>query len=76
MLSLVITITEQKTIHLGLVIPVELHALIKRVSKTRGEGISSFARRAILKELAALSFLSDDEKKALGFNEKEGLSDG
>lgn len=66
-------ITEQEMIHLGVVIPVELHALIKRVSKARGEVMSSFARRAILKELALLSFLSDDEKKALGVDEgKEG----
>jgi hypothetical protein len=62
----VIIITEQETIHLGVIIPVRLHSLIRRVSKARGEGISSFARRAILKELAALSFLSDKEKKALG----------
>ena len=28
--------------------------------------MSSFARRAILKELASLSFLTDDVKKSLG----------
>lgn len=70
-----IIITEQETIHLGVMIPVELHALIKRVSKTRGEGISSFARRAILKELAVLNYLNDDERKALGLNEREEPAD-
>ena len=58
--------TKQGTIHLGVIIPVELHALIKRVSWTRGELISSFVRRAILKELAVLGFLSDEQSKALG----------
>ena len=58
---------------IGMRVSPELHDLVARVSKARGEGISSFARRAILKELAALSFLSDDEKKALGINtEREG----
>ena len=75
MFLLVITITEQETIHLGVIIPVELHELIKRVSESRGEGISSFVRRTILQELARLSFLDDDRKKALGMKtEKEGSS--
>ena len=69
-LSLVITITEQETIHLGVIISVDLHALIKRVSASRGEGISSFVRRTILQELARLSFLDDDQKKALGMAEE------
>ena len=66
-----IIITEQETIHLGVIISVELHALIKRVSKSRGEGASSFVRRTILQELARLSFLDAEQKKALGFHEKK-----
>lgn len=33
------------------------------------EDLSDFARRAIRKELASLSFLSGDDKKALGIRE-------
>lgn len=40
--------------------------LLRKVCKARGEDLSSFARRAIRKELALLSYLSEDEKKALG----------
>ena len=58
--------TKQGTIHLGVLIPIELHVLIKKVSWTRGELISSFVRRAILKELSSLGFLSDEQGKALG----------
>jgi len=43
--------------------------LIKQVSKARGEDLSDFVRRSILKELASLSFLSEDQKKALGIKE-------
>ena len=42
--------------------------LLSRVSSTRGETVSSFIRRAVLKELASLSYLSLEEKKALGLN--------
>ena len=40
--------------------------LVITVSKNRGESRSNLVRRAILKELANLSFLSEPEKKALG----------
>jgi hypothetical protein len=40
--------------------------LLKKVSKDRGEDVSDFVRRAVYKELASLSFLSDEQKKALG----------
>lgn len=45
--------------------------LLKHVSKARGEDLSDFVRRSIRLELARLSFLSDEEKKALGFEVKE-----
>lgn len=41
-------------------------ALLKRVCEARGEDISDFVRRAIYKELASLSLLSEEQKKALG----------
>lgn len=58
---------------IGFRVPPEIHDLVARVSKARGEDITSFARRAVLRELAELSFLPDEQKKALGVNvEKEG----
>lgn len=40
--------------------------LLEKVCKARGEDVSDFVRRSILKELASLSYLSAEEKKALG----------
>jgi hypothetical protein len=40
--------------------------LLEKVCKLRGEDQSDFVRRSIKKELASLSFLSAEEKKALG----------
>jgi uncharacterized protein (DUF1778 family) len=40
--------------------------LIKEICEARGEDLSDFVRRAIKRELARLSFLSEEEKKALG----------
>ncbi len=39
--------------------------LIKKVARARGEDLSDFVRRAVKRELARLSYLSDEEKKAL-----------
>ena len=47
----------------------ELHSQLRTISKARGEDVSDFVRRAILKELANLGFLSPEEKKALGILE-------
>ncbi|MGI0081594.1 MAG: hypothetical protein ACRECH_18490 [Nitrososphaerales archaeon] len=44
-------------------------ALIKRISKERGEDVSSFVRRAIKSELARLGYLSEYQRKALGIGE-------
>ena len=51
---------------IGVRVTPELYELLKRVVDARGEDASGFARRAILKELATLSFLSEERKKALG----------
>jgi len=40
--------------------------LVKHVSASRGETVSSFVRRAVRKELASLSYLTPAQKKALG----------
>jgi hypothetical protein len=44
----------------------QLYKKLKEVSRARGEDLSDFVRRAVLKELANLSFLPDEQKKALG----------
>jgi hypothetical protein len=44
----------------------ELADLLREVSLARGEDVSDFVRRAILRELAYLSFLPERQKKALG----------
>lgn len=40
--------------------------LLKKICEARGEDLSDFVRRAVKMELARLSFLNDEEKKALG----------
>jgi hypothetical protein len=45
--------------------------LVRKVAEARGEDVSDFVRRAVKTELARLSFLSGDEKKALGLEIKE-----
>jgi len=50
----------------GVRITEDLYFKLRDVSSARGEDISDFIRRAILKELANLSFLSEEQKKALG----------
>lgn len=44
----------------------KLYELIAKVCENRGEDVSDFIRRSILKELAELSFLPTEQKKALG----------
>jgi hypothetical protein len=50
---------------IGVRIPLHIKELLERVSKNRGEDVSDFVRRSVLKELASLSFLSDEEKNLL-----------
>ena len=51
---------------IGVRLPPKLHELLKRITNARGEDISDFVRRSIYKELADLSFLPEEQKKALG----------
>jgi uncharacterized protein (DUF1778 family) len=53
-------------INIGVRISEEDRSLLDTVCKARGEDLSDFVRRSIRKELASLSFLSADQKKALG----------
>ena len=48
----------------------DLYSQLRAVSNARGEDVSDFVRRAILKELASLSFLSPEQKKALGIKQE------
>lgn len=66
--------TESETVHLGVRVTSVFYDMVAEVSRSRGEGISSFVRRAILKELASLSFLPDEQKKALGINSAESTT--
>jgi len=45
-----------------------LYSKLKAITDARGEDVSDFIRRAVLKELATLNFLSQFENKALGVN--------
>lgn len=53
---------------LGVRVTLQDRQLLEMVCSARGEDLSDFVRRAIRKELASLSFLPDDQKKALGMN--------
>ena len=52
----------------GVRVTEDLYSKLETVSEDRGEDVSDFVRRAILKELASLSFLSQEQKKALGIS--------
>lgn len=45
---------------------VETLETLRKVCRARGENISTFSRRAVLKELARLGYLSFEDCKALG----------
>jgi len=60
-----------KVKHVGIRLNEYDHELLVNVCEARGEELSSFVRRAIKRELASLSYYSDDVKKALGFNPVE-----
>lgn len=51
-------------------VDLQLYQKVREISSARGEDVSDFVRRAVLKELASLSFLPDDQKKALGILER------
>jgi len=61
------------TKQIGVRLPEQTYSLLKEIAKFRGEDLSDFVRRAIYKELATLSFLSNTQKKALGLYQKEKI---
>ena len=55
-----------RTKHVGFRMTVKDIELFNRIAKSRGEDMSDFVRRAIRTEFARLSYLPEEEKKALG----------
>jgi predicted DNA-binding protein len=51
---------------IGIRVTDELYKMLEKVCENRGEDMAGFVRRSILKELATLSFLPPEQKKALG----------
>lgn len=51
---------------IGLKISTRDRELIEKVCSARGEGISSFVRKSIRRELVRLGYLGEDVQKALG----------
>jgi hypothetical protein len=58
------------TVVMGFRLPKKDKELLEKVCTARREDISDFIRRAVAKELATLSFLTEEEKKALGVNNR------
>lgn len=55
-----------ENVYIGTRIELEIKELIERVCKSRGEDVSDFVRRSVRKELASMSYLPAEDKKALG----------
>jgi uncharacterized protein (DUF1778 family) len=51
---------------IGVRLKKEEKKLLEKVCDARGEQLSNFVRRAVKKELASLSFYSEETKKVLG----------
>jgi len=58
----------KKPVVLGFRIEASDAELLRLVCKARRENMSDFIRRAVIKELARLSYLSEDERTALGIS--------
>ena len=56
---------------IGIRVSEDLYKQLKTISDARGEDVSDFVRRAILKELANLNYLSNNQKKALGIKPQD-----
>jgi hypothetical protein len=57
---------EIETVYIGTRIEPYLKEIVEKVAKERGMNVSDFLRFLVKRELAALSFLSEDTKKAFG----------
>jgi hypothetical protein len=61
--------------HINFRVDATIKALVAQVAKARRERPSDFVRRALLSELARLSYLPAAEKKALGIVQRTPTSD-
>lgn len=57
---------ETETVYIGTRIEPDLKDLVEKVSKERGINVSDFLRFLVKRELAKLSFLGEETKKAFG----------
>lgn len=58
--------TEEPDVLIHTRVPQKIKAILKDVCERRGESEADFFRRSVLKELADLGFLTNEDKKALG----------
>ena len=61
----------QTNTYIGTRIEPELKEIIEKVAKERGMNVSGFLRFLIRRELAELSFLPEETKKAFGLLKEE-----
>ncbi len=55
-----------RTVSITARFPMEDANLLKKTARDRREDVSTFVRRAVLKEIAKLGLLPDEQRKALG----------
>jgi len=63
----------EATVYIGARVEPELKELIEKVAKERGMNVSDFIRFLVKRELARLSFLPDETKKAFGLLTEEAV---
>jgi predicted DNA-binding protein len=63
--------SEKDEVVVSVILPREIYDILEKVTKDRGEVKSTFIRRLIYTELARLSYLDEDKKKALGVEQGE-----
>jgi len=58
--------SSESTVIFTVRIPQSTADVIRKVARQRGQSLSGFLRLVLYQELARLSYLSEEEKKALG----------
>ena len=56
----------EETVYIGARVEPKLKELVEKVAKERGMNVSDFIRFLVKRELARLSFLPEETKKAFG----------
>ena len=65
-----------ESVYIGARVEPELKALIEKVAKERGMNVSDFIRFLVKRELARLSFLPEETKKAFGLLQPQEVVQG